>query len=95
MGVYGIEAAGKVIPTLSASQRRLVSVSYTHLDVYKRQAQMSQYVGIEHMKAAEKDMTVEEMKKSHAKGFYPDLHSTELIEMTKPVSYTHLFLPFL
>lgn len=27
LGVYGIEAAGKVIPTLSASQRRLVSTA--------------------------------------------------------------------
>lgn len=53
------------------------------MTLQEKVAQMSQYVGIEHMKAAEKDMTVEEMKKSHAKGFYPDLHSTELIEMTK------------
>lgn len=46
-------------------------------------AQMSQYVGLEHMKKAEKEMTVEEMKKSHATGFYPNLHSSEVEEMTK------------
>ncbi len=46
-------------------------------------AQMSQYVGIEHMKAAEKEMTLEEMKQSHARGFYPNLHSSQLIELTK------------
>jgi beta-glucosidase len=46
-------------------------------------AQMSQFVGLEHMKKAEKEMTVEEMKKSHATGFYPDLHSSEVEEMTK------------
>lgn len=46
-------------------------------------AQMSQYVGIEHMKAAEKEMTLEEMKQSHARGFYPNLHSSQLIELTR------------
>lgn len=46
-------------------------------------AQMSQFVGLEHMKKAEKEMTVEEMKKSHATGFYPGLHSSEVEEMTK------------
>ena len=46
-------------------------------------AQMSQYVGLEHMKSAEKQMTVEEMEKSHATGFYPNLHSSDVEEMTK------------
>lgn len=46
-------------------------------------AQMAQYVGIEHMKAAEKEMTLEEMKQSHARGFYPNLHSSQLIELTR------------
>lgn len=46
-------------------------------------AQMNQYVGLEHMKKAEKEMTVEEMEKSHATGFYPGLHSSEVAEMTK------------
>ncbi|WP_203558570.1 glycoside hydrolase family 3 N-terminal domain-containing protein [Bacteroides sp. 51] len=53
------------------------------MTLQEKVAQMSQYVGIEHMKVAEKEMTLEEMKKSHAQGFYPNLHSSELIEMTK------------
>lgn len=70
---------------LDASQpvEKRVNDLMNRMTLQEKVAQMSQYVGIEHMKAAEKDMTVEEMKKSHAKGFYPDLHSTELIEMTK------------
>ena len=70
---------------LYASQpvEKRVNDLMNRMTLQEKVAQMSQYVGIEHMKAAEKDMTVEEMKKSHAKGFYPDLHSTELIEMTK------------
>lgn len=46
-------------------------------------AQMTQYVGIEHMQAAEHGMTLEEMAKSHAQGFYPGLHSSDIEEMTK------------
>ncbi len=46
-------------------------------------AQMDQYVGLEHMKKSEKEMTVEEMEKSHANGFYPGLHSTQVAEMVK------------
>jgi beta-glucosidase len=46
-------------------------------------AQMNQFVGLEHMKKAEKEMSVEEMKQSHATGFYPGLHSSEVAEMIK------------
>lgn len=46
-------------------------------------AQMDQFVGLEHMKKAEKEMTIEEMERSHATGFYPGLHSTQVTEMTK------------
>lgn len=55
----------------------------SRMTLQEKVAQMSQYVGIEHMKAAEKEMTLEEMKQSHAQGFYPNLHSSELVEMTK------------
>ncbi|MDR1222552.1 MAG: glycoside hydrolase family 3 protein [Tannerella sp.] len=46
-------------------------------------AQMNQFVGLEHMKKAEKEMSVEEMKQSHATGFYPGLHSSEVAGMVK------------
>ena len=46
-------------------------------------AQMCQYVGLEHIKDAEQNMTLEEMKKSHAKGYYPNLHSSDIEEMTR------------
>ena len=46
-------------------------------------AQMAQYVGPEHMKKAEKNMTVEEMRKSDAQGFYPGLFSEDVARMVK------------
>lgn len=45
--------------------------------------QMCQYVGIEHMQEAEASLTKEEMEKSDAQGFYPDLHSTDVERMTE------------
>ena len=46
-------------------------------------AQMCQYVGIEHMKVAEQDLSVEEMQKSDAQGFYSGLHSSDVERMTE------------
>ncbi len=45
-------------------------------------AQMCQYVGLEHMKEAETNLTEEEMKKSDAQGFYVGLFSKEVAQMT-------------
>lgn len=59
-------------------------------------AQMCQYVGIKHIKSSEKQMSIEEMKKSHAKGFYPELHSSEvekMIEEGKIGSFLHVTDP--
>lgn len=55
----------------------------SRMTLEEKVAQMSQYVGVQHMKAAEKEITIEELKEGHAQGFYPGLHSSELIEMTK------------
>lgn len=46
-------------------------------------AQMCQYVGVKHIRSSEKNMSIEEMKKSHAKGFYPGLHSSEVEKMVE------------
>ena len=45
-------------------------------------AQMCQYVGLEHMKQAEKNITEDELKKSDAQGFYPGLLSNDVAKMT-------------
>jgi len=46
-------------------------------------AQMNQYVGLEHMKNASFNISPEEMKKSHAMGFYADFPPAEIEKMTK------------
>ncbi|TLX72784.1 beta-glucosidase [Labilibacter sediminis] len=46
-------------------------------------SQMCQYVGLQHMQEAEKDLSKEDMEKSDAQGFYPDLHSDDVANMVK------------
>lgn len=53
------------------------------MTLQEKVAQMCQYVGLKHMKTAEQQLTAEEMEKSHAQGFYKDLHSSRVEEMTK------------
>jgi len=55
----------------------------SQMTLEEKVAQMCQYVGIKHMKSSEKHMTIEEMKKSHARGFYPGLHSSEVEKMVE------------
>lgn len=44
-------------------------------------AQMCQYVGLEHMKKAEKSLSPEELLGNDALGFYENLHSSQVAEM--------------
>ena len=46
-------------------------------------AQMCQYVGLEHMRDAEKNITEEELMSGHARGFYKGLHSSGVERMVK------------
>ena len=65
-------------PTLPVSER--VSSLMSQMTLEEKVAQMCQYVGLEHMKKAEKDMSAEDLKHSHSQGFYPNLHSSDVVE---------------
>lgn len=45
--------------------------------------QMSQYVGLQHMKDAMSKASPEELKSGHAQAFYPDYSPAKIEEMTK------------
>ena len=58
--------------------------------------QMCQYVGIEHVKEAESQLTAEELDKNDAKGFYPGLRSRDIERLTtegKIGSFLHVVTP--
>ena len=68
----------------------------SRMTLEEKVAQMCQYVGLEHMKKAEKDLTVEEMQHSDAQGFYTGLFSKDVARMTaegKIGSFLHVVTP--
>jgi len=53
----------------------------SRMTLYEKACQMNQFVGIEHMKKAEKDLSAEDMKKSDTQGFYKGVFSDDVNEM--------------
>lgn len=53
------------------------------MTLHEKVAQMCQYVGLKHMQAAEKELSAGEMEKSHAQGFYKNLHSSDVAQMAR------------
>lgn len=62
--------------------KRVVSLM-RQMTLEEKVAQMCQYVGLKHMQNSEKHLTLEELKKNHAHGFYKDLHSSQVAEMVE------------
>ena len=51
------------------------------MSLYEKACQMNQFVGIQHMKKAEIDLSDEDMKKSDTKGFYKGVFSADVKQM--------------
>ena len=51
------------------------------MTLYEKACQMNQFVGIEHMKKAEKKLSAEDMKKSDTQGFYKGVFSDDVKKM--------------
>ena len=55
----------------------------SQMTLEEKVAQMCQYVGLKHMRNSEKHLSLEELEKNHAQGFYKDLHSSQVAEMVE------------
>lgn len=53
------------------------------MTIEEKVGQMVQFVGINHLKRSEKFLSIEELKKSDASGFYPNLHSSQIPDAIK------------
>ena len=53
----------------------------SRMTLFEKACQMNQFVGLEHMKKAEKDLSGEDMKKSDTQGFYKGVFSEDVKEM--------------
>ena len=54
--------------------------------------QMNQFVGLEHMRQAEKDLTEEELLSNDAQGFYKGVFSDDVVEMTRRGKLGHFYM---
>ena len=66
-------------PSLSVDKR--IDDLMGRMTLYEKACQMNQFVGLEHMKKAEKDLSAEDMKKSDAQGFYKGVFSKDVEQM--------------
>lgn len=58
--------------------------------------QMCQFVGLEHLRMAEKNASPEEIRDGHAQGYYPGYHSTDILRMVETgeaSSFFHVVTP--
>ena len=65
----------------SFSIEKRIDVLMSRMTIYEKACQMNQFVGIEHMKKAEKNLSVEDMKKSDTQGFYKGVFSEDVKQM--------------
>ena len=81
-------------PTASVEDR--ISDLMSRMTLEEKVYQMCQYVGLEHMKAAEAKISPEELEKNDALGFYPGVRSdsvARLIEVGHVGSCLHVVTP--
>ncbi|MDR1121462.1 MAG: beta-glucosidase, partial [Dysgonamonadaceae bacterium] len=55
----------------------------SQMTLEEKVAQMCQYIGINHIREAEASLSVEEMEKSHAQGYYPGMNGDSVVALTE------------
>ena len=70
-------------PELSLENR--VNDLMQRLTLTEKVAQMNQFVGLDHMRQAEKDLSEEDLHSNDAQGFYKGVFSHDVEEMVKEV----------
>ena len=57
------------------------------MSLYEKACQMNQFVGIEHMKKAETDLSEEDKKKSDTKGFYKGVFACGSVNISVRINF--------
>ncbi|ANQ52493.1 beta-glucosidase [Flammeovirga sp. MY04] len=87
VGIIGCETKANndqpIYKNPAAAVNDRVADLMSRMTLEEKVAQMAQYVGPEHMKQAEKDLSPEELHNNDALGFYPGLHHTDIEQMAK------------
>lgn len=87
LAFYGFQREVEESPTLylDASQpiNKRVKNLMKQMTLEEKVAQMCQYVGLDHMKQAEKNLSKDDLLHNDASGFYPGLHHTDIAKWTE------------
>ena len=67
----------------NASVENRVNDLMDRMTLEEKVYQMNQFVGLDHMRKAEKDLTEEELRSNDSQGFYKGLFSDDVAEMTR------------
>ena len=67
----------------NASVENRVNDLMDRMTLHEKVYQMNQFVGLDHMRKAEKDLTEEELRSNDSQGFYKGLFSDDVAEMTR------------
>lgn len=83
--LFGTNHSAKKPLYLDSSQplQKRVENLMSLMTLEEKIAQMCQYVGLEHMRDAEKNITEDELLNGHARGFYKGLHSSGVERMVR------------
>tara|TARA_B100001059_G_scaffold70760_1_gene67856 strand:+ start:96 stop:2456 length:2361 start_codon:yes stop_codon:yes gene_type:complete len=80
----------------SASIENRVNDLMSRMTIEEKVCQMNQFVGLDHMRQAEKNLTEEELYSNDAQGFYKGVFSKDVAEMTRRGeigSFLHVLTP--
>ena len=80
----------------NASVENRVNDLMDRMTLEEKVYQMNQFVGLDHMRKAEKDLTEEELRSNDSQGFYKGLFSDDVAEMTRRGeigSFLHVLTP--
>ena len=80
ISAYGQEIKPAYLNT-SLSVNKRIDDLMSRMTLYEKACQMNQFVGLEHMKKAEKDLSPEDIKKSDTQGFYKGVFSDDVKQM--------------
>lgn len=99
VALFGASCSDNGIPRYKdASQpvERRIDDLMGRMTLREKIGQMCQFVGLEHLRMAEKNATPEEIRDGHAQGYYPGYHSTDILRMVEAgeaSSFFHVVTP--
>ena len=96
VSIFIVNAQTPLYLDSSLSTEERVEDLMSHMTLEEKVYQMNQFVGLDHMRQAEKNLTEEELHSNDAQGFYKGIFSDDVAEMTRRGeigSFLHVLTP--